>query len=248
MLMNKYIENYKSKIFKLIERVCSEESENIAVASKIMAECIKKNKFIYAFGAGHSMTLALDIFYRAGGLPHIYPMLDLSISAYNGALKSTNLEKLPGYAKNLIDYYGLREGSVLIVISNSGNRPVPVEAGVEAKKKGAKVIAVTAKEYSKSLPIENPYGKKLYEVADVAIDNKMPPGDAAIEVIGLPTKIAPVSTIINSFILQSLVIVTIDELIREGVKPKIWISAHLPGGEETNRLIIAEFFEKIKPL
>ncbi|MEM3745280.1 MAG: SIS domain-containing protein [Candidatus Bathyarchaeia archaeon] len=242
------IEEYKSRVFELIEKICSEELENILRASEVMADCIKRGGLIYAFGAGHSMALALDLFYRAGGLPQVYPMLDISVSAYNGAVKSTELEKLPGYASVLINYYGLKRGEALIIISNSGNRVLPVEAGLEAKKKGAKVIAVTSKEYSKSLPIENPYGKKLYEVADVSIDNKMPPGDAVINVKGLSAKIAPVSTIINSFILQSLVISTINRLIEDGVEPKVWVSTHIPGGEEKNKAILAEYFEKIKPL
>ncbi|MEM2028233.1 MAG: SIS domain-containing protein [Candidatus Bathyarchaeia archaeon] len=242
------IEEYKNKIFKLIERIYSEEWEDILNASKIMADCVKENNLIYAFGAGHSMALALDIFYRAGGLPQVYPMLDLSVSAYNGAIKSTELEKLPGYARVLINYYGLKEGETLIIVSNSGNRVLPVEAGIEARKRGVKVIAITSEEYSKSLPVENPYGKKLFEVADVSIDNKMPPGDAVINVEGLSAKIAPVSTIINSFILQSLVIATVDKLIKDGVKPRIWVSAHIPGGEEKNRAILAEYFRRIKPL
>jgi uncharacterized phosphosugar-binding protein len=246
--MSYLVEYYKSKVFELIDKVYSEELKDILDASKIMADCVKKNNLIYAFGAGHSMALALEIFYRAGGLPQIYPMLDLSVSAYNGATKSTSIEKLHGYARVLIDYYGVKEGSVLIVVSNSGNRVLPVEAAVEAGSRGAKVIAVTSKEYSKSLPAENPYGKKLYEVADITIDNKMPPGDAVVDVEGLPVKVAPVSTIVNSFIMQSLVIATVDELIKSGVRPMIWMSAHLPGGEEANKRIMAEYFGRIKPL
>ncbi|MCX8170935.1 MAG: SIS domain-containing protein [Candidatus Bathyarchaeota archaeon] len=242
------IEEYKSKVFNLIERIYSEEWENLLSASKIMADCVKENNLIYAFGAGHSMALALDIFYRAGGFPQVYPMLDISASAYNGATKSTEIEKLPGYAKVLVNYYGLKEGDALIIISNSGNRVLPVEAGIEAKKRGVRVIAITSKEYSKYLPVENPYGRKLYEVADVSIDNKMPPGDAVINVEGLSTKIAPVSTIVNSFILQSLVIATVDNLIKDGFKPKIWTSTHIPGGEEKNREILEEYFKRIKPL
>lgn len=246
--MYKYIEDFKGKIFELIERICLEENENILGASKIIAECIKRDNFVYAFGAGHSMALALDIFYRAGGLSQIYPILDLSLSAYNGALKSTNLEKIAGYARALLEYHDLKAGSALIVISNSGNRTVPVEAGIEAKRRGAKVIAITSKEYSRSLPVENPFGKKLYEVSDVTIDNKMPPGDAVVEIKGLPMRVAAVSTIINSFILQSLTIATVNELLKEGIIPKVWMSAHLPGGEEANKAIIAEYFNRVKPL
>ncbi|MEM4139827.1 MAG: sugar isomerase domain-containing protein, partial [Nitrososphaeria archaeon] len=140
------------------------------------------------------------------------------------------------------------ENSILILVSNSGNSVVPVEVALEAKRRGAKVIALTSVKYSQSLPVANPFNKKLYEVADVVIDNKMPPGDAVIEVEGTSRKVAPVSTIINSFILQSLVATIVDKMLSKGTMPAVWLSAHLPGAEETNKWIIEKYFEKIKPL
>jgi uncharacterized phosphosugar-binding protein len=103
-------------------------------------------------------------------------------------------------------------------------------------------------EFSKNVPPENPLGRKLYEVSDVVIDNKVPEGDAIYEVPELGVKIAPVSTIVNAFILQLLNIRTVEKLVERGVKPEVWVSANIPGGIERNRAYIAKYLGTIKSL
>ena len=88
----------------------------------------------------------------------------------------------------------------------------------------------------------------MYEVADVAIDNHVPEGDAIFQLKNLPQKIAPVSTILNAFIIQSLEIKIVEKLISKGVKPKIWMSANVPGGIEFNNKYLKEYSEKIRYL
>jgi uncharacterized phosphosugar-binding protein len=61
-------------------------------------------------------------------------------------------------------------------------------------------------------------------------------------------KIAPVSTIINSFILQLLNIRTVEKLIEKGMKPEVWISANIPGGMDRNKEYVAKYLDIIKPL
>lgn len=48
------------------------------------------------------MMMALEMFYRAGGLVRVYPILDPSISGFNSALKSTMLERVSVYAEALL--------------------------------------------------------------------------------------------------------------------------------------------------
>ncbi|MHA1596401.1 MAG: sugar isomerase domain-containing protein [Candidatus Asgardarchaeia archaeon] len=242
------VEEYRKKVLELINKVYEEEMDNIEKAAELISESFAKGKKLYVFGTGHSMILAMEIFYRAGGLVPVYPLLDLSVSGYNGALKSTYLERLPGYGPLLLDYYSPEEGSVLIIVSNSGKNSVPVEMAIEARKRGVKVVSLTSVEYSKSVPPKNPAGKRLYEVSDVVIDNKVPKGDAAVFIEELKQSTAPVSTILNAYILQNIVLLTILKLIEKGIKPEVWISANVPGGDEFNRRYIEKYFGNIKPL
>ncbi|MFN6062069.1 MAG: hypothetical protein ACK49K_02165, partial [Bacteroidota bacterium] len=49
---------------------------------------------------------------------------------------------------------------------------------------GIKTIAITSIEQSKQYPSRHPSGKKLYEIADVVLDNRVPSGDGLLRIGG----------------------------------------------------------------
>ena len=246
--MKLLMDEYFDKVISLLNEVREKERNKIIEAAKLVKEALAKDKLIHVYGTGHSQILIVEVFYRAGGLVPINPLLDLGSSVYSGALKSTGIERLQGYAEILLSYYDVEKEDVLIVVSTSGRNPLPIEMAIGARERGAKVIAITSIKFSNSFPSRHPSGKRLYEVADVVIDNHVPVGDAILEVKGMKTKIAPVSTIICSTILHSIMSEAVKMLLDEGIEPPVWLSANVPGGDEFNKKYIKKYKYRIKHL
>lgn len=135
----------------------------------------------------------------------------------------------------------------MIIFHNIGINPATIDAAMEAKKNGVKIIAVSSSEWQEKMPadhfIRHPNKKNLFDYADVCIDDFNPVGDAVVTVPGLDTPIAPVSNIIDFYIAHLLEIETVRLCVEKGVTPPVWSSANTPGGDEKN----AGYLEKYKP-
>ncbi len=241
------LDTYFSIIKEGIRRILDEEFDNLHRASEMMADAIIKDKLIHVFGTGHSMLIAEELFLRAGGLVPVNAILDKRFSIMSG-IASTMNERTPGIASKIIRKYGVSKDDVLIVISVSGINSAPVEACIEGEKLGAKTIAITSVEASRVLEPRNPFNKRLFEVADIVIDMKVPAGDAVIRFEELKQKVAPVSTILGAFIANSLVILTCEKLIERGTTPPVWLSGNLPDSDKVNMQYVNKYLGKIAHL
>ncbi|MGH9903871.1 MAG: sugar isomerase domain-containing protein, partial [Pyrinomonadaceae bacterium] len=128
------------------------------------------------FGTGHSHLVADEAFFRAGGIAAVNPILDERLIFLKGALESTRAERESGLAGALIEREEITAGDVAIIISNSGRNAAPVEMALGMKARGAGVIAITNLRQSRASAPRHPGGKRLYELADVVVDNCVPVG------------------------------------------------------------------------
>lgn len=203
-------------------------------AAQLVADCVSHGGLVHVFGSGHSHLLAEEVFFRAGGLLDIDPVLESALMLHEGALKSTRMERLPGYAAIIADDREIRPGDVLIVISNSGRNAVPVELAEIAKGRGVPVIAITSMEHSRRVRSRAPSGRRLFETADVVIDNHAPYGDACVDIEGVSYPVGALSTITGAAILNAVMVGAVEILARAGRPPVVLPSANRDdGGEET---------------
>ncbi len=241
-------EAYIAEIRKLIDNVERTQMASIKEAARLITEAILRDRPIYVFGAGHSHLVACDVFARAGGLAHMQVIGDLGLDFGSGANRQSGFERLPGYAKCVIPDYDIVPGDVMIVVSQSGRNPAPVEMALEAKARGATVIALTSMPHTTSVTAANPAGKRLFEVADLVLDNGCPAGDALVRLPGLVAPVGPGSTVIGALILQAIVTQVAQNLLDRGCTPAVAISGNLPEGKEHNDRVLGEAMRRLGPL
>lgn len=154
----------------LLDEVQSSERESMEQAADVIASSIADGRVLHYFAAGHSHMLGDELFYRAGGLAPVNVILEPALMVANGASKSSRMEQLPGLAQIILAESEVRSGDVMIISSNSGINPVPVEMAAAAMDMHVRVIAITSVASSRDIPIRNSLGKRLYELADVVIE------------------------------------------------------------------------------
>lgn len=234
-------------IENLIRTVKETQSDGIEKAAALSADALCRNGFIFTFGTGHSHIMAEEIFYRAGGLARVYPILEDSLMLHKAAARSSQFERTPGLAKLLLDDVdALRYGGVLFLFSNSGCNTVAIDMAEEASRRGLKTVCVTNMNHSLAMTSRHPQGRKLYQVCDVVLDNGGCLGDAAVDVGGIRT--GATSTVICSMLMEAIVCRTVELCLERGVTPEVFSSGNVTGGDEANAALIEKYKPIVKPL
>ena len=230
---------YLNKITDILYRIENEESKKIESASRLVAETIKHDGLIFVFGCGHSHLPGLDAFYRAGGLANVSPMLDTDLMLHNGAAKSSRMEKMSGIAHEVFRRYVPTEKDMIFIFSASGKNQVTIEMGDAAREAGVKSVGVSSSSYFNR-------GGKLHEHVDVAVDCKVPYGDACID--DGDAKMGGLSTAAACFILNSCLINGAKYALEDGVVPPIYLSGNVDGGREHNVVLEDLYLGRVKHL
>lgn len=244
---------YFEKILANLTQVNETQEKNLDAAAALMADAIENDRLIHVYGGGGHTTLPVgEMFFRAGGLANINPVMEPALSVFNQALKYLEFERTVNFGASIVKYYQLQQNDVLIIFHNIGINPATIDAAMEAKRVGAKIIAVSSSYWQEEIPedhfIRHPSKQNLFDFADVAIDDFNPVGDASVLVPGLDTPIAPISNIIDFYIAHMLEIKTAAECVRRGITVPVWSSANIPGGDEKNAALTEKYRPRVKML
>ena len=240
--MNLPSQNYANQINLILKKIFKEENTKILKSAKLISKSYKKGGQLFIFGTGHSNLLAEESFHRAGGYAAACPIRSEEINYSKGTDKASELERSENVAKRALQKYKLSSKDVLMIVSNSGVNHAPVEAALLAKKKKIKTIALTSYKFSKQAPLSK-LNKRLYEICDIYIDNKIPPGDAVVDINNM--MVGPASTITGSFILNSILVEVANLLKNEKIFP-FYISVNMSGAKENNDKLVKKY-KKINP-
>ncbi len=244
-----YVREYFKGLQGVLSRIADEQGENIRRAGKIVADSLASGGIIHTFGTGHSHIIAEDAFFRAGGIAAINPILDERFIFLKGALESTRAERESGIAAELIKQESIGPNDAAIIISNSGRNAAPIEMAIEMQNRGAPVVAITSIAQSSASSSRHASGKRLFEIADVVVDNCVPSGDALVKIDGIESMTGASSTVAGSAIIHSIVIAALAELSERGVRPSVLPSANVgDAAAGTLRNILGPFAGRIRYL
>lgn len=237
---------YAAAVLSLSQTVVETQGGQIERAAELIFDSLRRDGLLHVFGCGHSHILCEECFYRAGGLVPINPIFESSAMLHEGAVKSSQVERMPGFAKLILDNYATVPGECLLLFSTSGINAVPVEMAIAAKERGLTVIALTSRCYGDVAP-RSLTGDRLSDVADLVIDTQIPKGDALLHLAD-DIRAVPGSTVVGCIVLNALIAEILEQYEKAGLTPPVFVSGNTEGGFERNRSYIDQYRRRVKSL
>lgn len=224
---------YYEEISRILARIDESQGPKIQEAASRFAGAIEGGNRVYLFGSGHSVIPVMDVFPRYGSFVGFVPLYDPRLMWFNvvgpgGVRELLWLERREGYAEVFLKSYPLEKGDVMLVFSHGGNNAAPIEIAMGAKNRGLPVVSVSSHANLAVSRAAHSTGKRLAEVADIAIDNCVPPEDALVPV-GRREPVAAGSTMAAVFIAMALVAETGARLAEQGFDLTTFVSPNVPG-------------------
>lgn len=235
MLMDVYFENMK----KTLEMIETTQRESILAAAVMVVDSLEKGGMWQILDTGH--MLMHEGVGRTGGMMALRPIrvnceVNNPTRPREVADKTTQYyTQVPGFAGFVLNRANLTAGDVLIIGSVSGYEVFPVDIALIAREMGVLTIGFTSLAYSKTLTSCHPSGKKLYEVCDIVLDNCANAGDSLVPIEEMGISACPSSGIGAAYLLWALQASVIEELLKRGKTPSVYLSNHTPGAAEHNR-------------
>lgn len=231
-----------------IDRVTSTQSDAISAAAALGATALAGDGILQAFGTGHSKAFAMELTGRAGGL---IPTNQISLKdlvmfgdTAPGEILDPTVERDPSLAARVLALHEIHPEDVFLIASNSGINGSVVEMARLARERGNPVVAVTSLAHSRAMPSRHPSGRRLFEEADVVIDNCGVPGDAGLPLAG-GGAIVSTSTVTSALVAQLLTAEICTLLHAAGAVPPVFRSANMTGGDEHNAALLARYGSRI---
>lgn len=226
----------------IVDRILDTQMGAIEEAAAICADAIAQEGLVHLFATGHSRMFVEEMYPRHGSFPGFHPIVELSLTHHtevvgpNGQRQAMFIERVEGLGRVILRNFVLAPPDCFIIFSNSGVNEVVVEVGLEVKQRGLPLIAVTSLDHSRNATPRHSVRKRLYEIADVVIDNGTPAGDALVDIEGLPYPVGPGSTIGGAAVTNALKSAIAARLTALGKPPLVLTSSYFVGREASQEL------------
>lgn len=224
-----------------LRRVVDEADDDIRAAADAIVATGRAGGLVRPAGAGHSLAAVLETFFRAGGLAFVRPLWHERVLPFAGASRATSSERETGLGRGVADAAGIEARDTILVFSNSGANPYPIEiaqAGVEA---GATVVALTSRASNAAAPSDRA-PQRLVDVATIVLDTQVRAGDASWPPADPVT--APTSSLVTTALWTAI----LREVHDRWPDAPRWRSANIAGSDGANQALFAALEPRIPEL
>lgn len=237
------------------DAVVETQQPAIAAAAALVVASLRAGGVVQVFGTGHSRSFAMEIAGRAGGLVPANRISITDLVFYGdltpAAVLDPHLERDPSLAASLLAVHDIRPADVFLICSNSGGNGSTVELARLVKEHGHPLVAVTSMDHTSKITSRHPSGLRLFELADVVIDNRGVFGDAELPLPAGPDgeergAVLATSTVTSALIAQLLVTEVCGLLLEAGEEVPVLISANIPGGDAHNDRLRERYGSRVR--
>jgi uncharacterized phosphosugar-binding protein len=250
MLAKQWLANVRA----VIDDIESTQLPQIRRAAELMADSIAAERWVHTFGCGHATIPVEEMYPRIGGFVGFHPMVELPLTFFTritgemGIHQFLFLERAEGYGQAIMKSYQFDPRDTIWIFSHTGINNVNIDVALRAKELGMRVVATGSAEQAERSTPRHPSGKKLFDLADVVIDTRVPAGDSSVPLQGHADNVGPVSTMAFVSVVW-MTITTVAEILAErGVKLYIHPSHNVPGdttAQERLDAALAEYTRRI---
>jgi uncharacterized phosphosugar-binding protein len=231
--------------------VAREQADGVTAAAGLVVEGLRAGGVVQAFGTGHSQALAMELSGRAGGLvpTNMIALRDLVLLGGEPPelLFTEHLERDPAIGRRLYELAGVAPADVFVMASNSGGNGSVVELAHRVKEGGHPLIVITSMNHTARVSSRHPSGLRLFELADVVLDNGAPYGDAVLGTGGPDgVSVCAVSSITAALLAQMIVAEVVRTMLEAGETPPVYRSANVPDGDAHNDALEARYAGRIR--
>jgi uncharacterized phosphosugar-binding protein len=241
-------EQYLSAARGLVDAV-SAQREGIERAADWFAATILSGRMVHVFGTGHSRMLVEEMWPRYGSFPGFNPIVELSLTFHNlvvganGQRQAMFLENVSGLAERILRNFALTAEDAALVVSSSGGGVVAVEMAEGFRARGIRVVAIVSRLHAEATPSRDGRGLRVSDFADLVLDTGAPAGDAMVAIPGLPTPVAPGSTIGGCLLVNAIKAEVAARLTAAGHPPTVLTGSAIVGPERSAALFEAAYDE-----
>ncbi|MFN2629629.1 MAG: sugar isomerase domain-containing protein [Gaiellaceae bacterium] len=226
-------DRYLGTTIARLDELRESQGDAVAAAGRACADSIAAGKLVFTFGTGHGSFAALETFPRTGTPVGFRPIVETPIALFHhvlgdmGSYQYRFLHTREGYGKAILRAHRLDPADTMMLFSHSGINAVILDMAVEAKQLGMRLVGVTSVPHSSQVESRHSCGKRLYELANVVVDTRVPLRDAAVDIEGLDDPVGPTSTVVAVAAAHAIVAATVEELAARGTPPRIMVSPNV---------------------